>query len=86
MLIETHACGQCGHVATVSARGHANFRKGVVSRKFWSNGSNCINTKYLEKLTIVSIHDAREGEVAMATWPHLATSDRRTGNSEGISR
>lgn len=86
MPIETQICGQCGHVATVHACGHANFSEGALSHSFSRNRPTCINTKYLEKLTIVSIHDAREREVAMATWPHLATLDRRTGNSEGISR
>lgn len=86
MPIETQICGQCGHVATVHARGDANFSEGVLSLLFPRNRPTCTNTKYLGKLKIVSIHDARECEVAMATWPHLATSRRRTGNREGIGR
>lgn len=66
-----------GQVDIAPERVHANSPKGALSHQFSSDSSTCINTKYLEKLIIVPIHDAREWEVDMSTCPPL-TGERAT--------
>lgn len=86
MQIQAVEGGQSGQVDIARVCVHANFHKGALIRQFLRSGSTSAYAKYLGKLTIVSIHDARECEVDMSTCPPLSTSDRRTGNSEGISQ
>jgi hypothetical protein len=86
MSMMTQKVDKSGQVDIARERVHADSRKGALIPQFSHSGSTSSDTKYLGKLTIVSIHDARECQVDMSTCPPLSTSGPRISNSEGMTR